>query len=62
MMKTLDTTGKFYTPEEAERIAAEMNEDGDGWTYTPMHDPKGTGWSFINIHDEDGEFVAKFNL
>lgn len=58
MMKQLDTTGTFYTKEDADRIAAEMNATDD-WTYTAMHDPKGTGYSFITIHDEDGEFVGK---
>ena len=59
-MKTLDTTYKLYTPEEAERVASEMNASDD-WTYKPIHCPKGTGLSFIEIYDEDGEFVAKMS-
>ena len=57
-MKKLDTTYTFYTKENAEKVAAEMNADDD-WTYRPVHDPKGTGYSFIEIYDEDGEFVSK---
>jgi len=57
-MKTLDTTSTFYTKEQAEQIAAEMNATDD-WTYRPVHDPKNTGYSFIEIYDEDGEFVDK---
>ena len=48
----------FYTKEQAEEVAAEMNATDD-WTYIPKHDPKGTGYSFIEIYDEDGEFVER---
>jgi hypothetical protein len=57
-MKLIDTTHTLYTPEEAERIAAEMNATDD-WAYTVRHDPKGTGYSFIEIIDEDGEYVGR---
>lgn len=58
MMKLLDTTSNLYRPEEAKKIAKEMNESDD-WTYKVVHDPTGKGYSFIEIYDEDGEFVAK---
>jgi len=57
-MKLMDTTHTLYAPEEAERVAAEMNATDD-WTYAVVHDPKGTGYSFIEITDEDGNFVAR---
>lgn len=57
-MVTMRTTAKFYKPEEAERVANEMNVNSDDdWTYSAKHDPKGTGYSLVAIHDEDGEFV-----
>ena len=57
-MLTLNTTPKLYNPNEAEAIAAEMNDGDDDWTYEVDHDPKGTGYSRIIVKDEDGEFVA----
>ncbi len=58
-MKTLDTTARLFSRDEAERVAAEMTAaDEDGWTYTADHDPAGTGYSRVEVTDEDGEFVA----
>ena len=63
MNALINTSGyTLYTPENAERIAAELTDfDLDGWTYKAIHCPKGTGFSFIDIYDEEGEFVAKFD-
>lgn len=59
MKLKLDTTSQFFTREQAERVAAEMNAGDDDWTYRPNHDPRGTGYSFIEVYDENGEFVSK---
>ncbi len=59
MMKMLDTTSHLYSPDEAIRIAAEMQTDDEDWEYRVVNDPTGKGYSFIEIYDEDGEFVAK---
>ena len=57
-MKLLDTTAKFYTPEEAVKIADEMNATDD-WTYTPNNPDGSKGpYSKILITDEDGEEVG----
>jgi hypothetical protein len=58
-MKLIDTTEKLMKPEEANRVAAEMNASDPDWKYTAVHDPKGTGYSFVKIEDEDGNFVGK---
>lgn len=58
-MKLLDTTEKLFSPEEAIRVAAEMQIDEEDWTYRVVHDPTGKGYSFIEIYDEDSEFVSK---
>ena len=55
----IQNVGKFFTKENAIKIASEIQAGDEDWTYTPKHDPKGTGWSFIEIHDEDGLFVGK---
>ena len=58
-MKLLDTTGKLFSKDEAEKTCDILNaEEWDEWTYTAKHDPKGTGYSFIEITDENGEFVS----
>ena len=60
MQALISHTEKMFKPEEADRIAAELNADpDDDWTYEAVHSPTGTGYSFINIYDEDGEFVGK---
>ncbi len=58
-MKLLDTTSRLFSPEEAIRVAAEMQIDEEDWTYRVVHDPTGKGYSFIEIYDEDGEFISK---
>ena len=58
MLKLLDTTYQLFHPDEADRLAAELNESAeDGWAYVVNH---GTPYSFIEIYDEAGEFVARF--
>ena len=47
-----------FTPENAEKIAAEMNEDEEDWIYVVVHDPKGIGFSYISVI-EDGEEIAR---
>lgn len=60
MQAIIRHTEKLFAPAEADRVAAEMNENvDDDWAYEAIHDPKGTGYSFISIYDEDGEFVGK---
>lgn len=58
-MKKLDTTGKLFTPEAAEKAAADLRAGDPDWKYVVKHDPKGTGYSFIEIYDEDGNYVGK---
>ncbi len=58
-MKLIDTTHSLFPPEDAERIAKEMQEKDEDWSYVVKHDPKKTGLSFIEIYDEDGNFVAR---
>lgn len=58
-MKLLDTTPKAFEPEEAERIAKELQLSDPEWTYKVIHDPKGTGWSYIEIFDDEGFFVGE---
>ncbi len=50
---------KFFSPEAAEAMAKEMNNDDPDWEYKVVHCPKGTGYSFIEIYDEDGERLGK---
>lgn len=59
-MKRIDTTPRLFSPEEAERLAAELGAGDPDWIYEADHDPKGTGRSRIKITDEDGAFVAFF--
>ena len=56
--KRIDTTPRLFSPEEAERLAAELAAGDPDWTYRADHDPKGTGFSRVEITDEDGVFVA----
>lgn len=50
----------FYTQAEADKTAAELaTGETEGWTYTPIPDPKGSGRCTIEIRDEDGHFVSK---
>ena len=59
-MKQIDTTGTFFTPENAIKTAADRNADVyDDFVYIAKHDPKGTGYSLVHVINEDGEFVAK---
>ena len=58
-MKLLDTTGKLYKPEEAERLAEILRLSDPEWTYKVIHDPKGTGWSYIEVFDGEGFFVGE---
>lgn len=57
-MKKLDMTPRLMKPEEAVKVAAELQASDPDWAYTVGHDPKGTGYSRIKIYDEDGEFVS----
>lgn len=60
MTTIIDSAYGLYSPEDAEKVAAELNAgDEDGWTYKVCHDPAGTGKSFIEAYDEDGEFVHR---
>jgi len=54
----LDTTPVLREPEEAERIATELQEGDEDWTYLADHDPKGTGYSRVVVIDENGELVG----
>ena len=57
----LTDNSKLFTPEQAEQIAAGLQEnDLDGWTYKAIHDPAGKGYSYIAVCDEEGEFVGKY--
>lgn len=59
MIKTVDTTPKFFPIETVEATAAEMQAGDPDWTYTADYDPTGASkWARIKIEDEDGEFVA----
>ncbi len=62
-MGTIQHTHKFYTPAEAERIAAahtqEESAETDGWKYIAIHDPKGTGLSFVEVYDETDALVGR---
>jgi hypothetical protein len=50
----------FNTLAEANKAAAELaTGEDEGWTYTPILDPKGSGRCTIEIRDEDGHFVSK---
>jgi len=49
----------LFAPEEAARLAAEIQADDPDWEYRVVHDPTGRGKSFISIYDEDGLFVGK---
>lgn len=50
----------FNTMADAEKAAAELaNGETEGWTYTPLLDPKGSDRCTIEIRDENGEFVSK---
>jgi hypothetical protein len=58
-----DPTGhSFFSPEQAETVAAELNASTDDWLFKVKHDPAGTGYSFIEIYDEDGEFISGLQL
>jgi hypothetical protein len=56
-------TNEHYTlmhPDKAEILSNTLNgEDEDGWTYEPVHDPKGTGYSYINVYDSTNELLGK---
>ena len=58
MLNMLNDPRKLMSPDEAAKVAAELNATDD-WTYVVNHDPTGKGYSFIEIYDEDGEFVSK---
>ena len=53
-MKLLDTTARLLQPAEAERVARELTDEDEDWSYTAVHDPQGTGWSFILEHAGEG--------
>jgi len=57
-MKLLDTTGRLFSKEDANKIAKTLNDQDDLWGYAAKHDPKKTGYSFVEITDENGEFVG----
>ena len=61
-MITLNTTHTIFSQADAERAAAELNEDTDGWTYKVENNPDPTGpkTAIIKIYDEDGEFVGNY--
>lgn len=61
-MRIDKTPKKFFSHDEAEKVAAKMtadeHENGGDWAYVPVHDPKGTGFSFVEVIDGDGEKIA----
>ena len=61
-MITLNTTHTIFSQDEAEQVAAELNEDNDGWTYKVENNPNPDGpkTAIIKIYDEDGEFVGNY--
>ncbi|HCW04101.1 MAG TPA: hypothetical protein DGK91_05945 [Clostridium sp.] len=59
-MLLIDTTPALFKPEQAERIAQELQNGDPDWNYRVKHDPTGRGNSLIEIYDEDGEFVSFF--
>lgn len=56
MKKMINNVGTLYQPENAERLAKELQNGDPDWTYKVEH--YDSGWSAIKIYDEDGEFVA----
>ncbi len=51
---------RLFPKEKAIQVAADMQAGEDeGWTYAPVHCPKGTGHSYIEIYDEDGFLVGR---
>jgi len=60
-MKTMRTEKVYslYTVEEANRVAATLQENDPDWSYRPVHDPSGEGYSYIEIYDEAGEYVSR---
>jgi len=49
----------LYTPEQAEKTAAELQAGDPDWKYVVVHCPAGTGFSYIEIYDEDGGYVSR---
>jgi len=52
--------GQLFLPEQAEQIAAELQQNDPDWQYKAIHDPSGKGMSYVVIYDEEGEFVGKY--
>ena len=59
MLKKIDTTATYITPENAEKVIADLSAGDDDWTYAVNADPSGKSrWVRVEVTDEDGEFVA----
>jgi len=59
MLKKIDTTATYFTPENAEKVIADLSAGDDDWTYAVNADPSGKSrWVRVEVTDEDGEFVA----
>ena len=61
-MITLNITYTIFSQDDAKRVAAELNQDEDGWTYKVENNPNPNGHqtAIIKIYDEDGEFVGNY--
>ena len=49
----------LFKPDDAEKIAAILQESDPDWKYAPIHDPKKTGLSYILVYDENNLLVGK---
>lgn len=56
---TIVNPTSMFSPDLAEKKAAELRAGDPDWTYVVNHAPNGDGLSTISVYDEDGEFVAK---
>ena len=50
---------KLFSPDEAKRVASELQTGDPDWTYSVVHDPTGKGYSYIEIYDSDSVFVGR---
>lgn len=58
MKASINTPSHAYSHELALKIAKELQDGDEDWTYTVVKNPLGKGLSVIKIYDEDGVFVA----
>ena len=56
----INTTSELFSPEKAEKVAAELQLSDPDWVYKVIPDPKKTGFSLIAIYDKNGKFIPKF--